>query len=92
MVFGLSAKSNEDEYAKAPVGTREQIDAAQETLDSAQTQASISNVTLGLGLAAVAGATVWWFLDDGTERSVTAAAVPLRDGAALAITGSWEMP
>ena len=92
VVFGLAAKSSEDEYANAPVTTRAEIDAANDKLDTAQSQATISNVTLGLGLAAVAGAAVWWFLDDGSERPVSAAVVPLREGAFVAVRGSWGMP
>jgi hypothetical protein len=92
VVFGLAAKSSEDDYANAPVTTREEIDAANDTLGTAQSQATISNVTLGVGLAAVAGAAVWWLLDDGSERPVSAAAVPLRDGALFAVRASWGMP
>lgn len=60
IVFGLMSKANEDDYADAPHGNEDEIDAAYDTLDKAQTQATIANIGLGLGAAVIAlGATLW---------------------------------
>jgi hypothetical protein len=60
LAFGLKAKATEDEYADALAGTMEQVDAAHDKLDDAQTEATIANIGIGVGAAVIAvGAALW---------------------------------
>jgi hypothetical protein len=79
IAFGLMAKASEQDYADAPIGSRERIDAALEKLDEAETQATIANVGIGLGAAVIAlGVTLWVVAlsDDGRDGEQSAWLAP----------------
>ena len=69
LAFGLAAKANEDDFAGLPLGTPEEIDTPR-TFDTANTQALVANIGIGVGAAVFAFGAVWLGLelaDDGDE-------------------------
>ena len=70
LAFGLAAKANEDDFAGLPLGTPEEIDIAEDRFDTANTQALVANIGIGVGAAVFAFGAVWLGLelaDDGDE-------------------------
>jgi hypothetical protein len=65
-VLGATVKSSQHEYDKitqAPMPTRDQIDQALDTRDSARTRATLTNVLLGVGSAGLVAAGIWLAVD-----------------------------
>lgn len=97
--LGVSASKSEDSYAKAPVMTRAQIDAADREFDAAKNKALWSNVTLATGGAAVAaGLFVWLFTrhrahsGDQGARELSLAPTVGRGIVAVSARGRFVLP
>jgi hypothetical protein len=54
VAFGLASNASEDDYADAMTDSREEVDAAFDKLDDAETQALLSNIGFGAGAAVTA--------------------------------------
>jgi hypothetical protein len=59
VVLGLAANASEEDWLKAQVRNRGEIDDALEIHDRAQLQATLSNIGFGVGAAAIAASAVW---------------------------------
>jgi hypothetical protein len=95
--FGMSAKSNEDAYAKLkiPQGDTAAAGRAQAKIDSAATQAMLSNVGFGVGAAAVAAGIVLFVLQSqsGDDHDAAQAGSGMRLASRmgqLTLSGSWN--
>ena len=95
--FGLAAKSSEDAYAKLELG-RGDVDgakAAQDKYDAAATQATVANIGLGAGAAALAASVVLFILHASDPRASTSDAAtsgPRLSGelGRVTLTGAWD--
>ncbi len=74
--FGFMEKSSQDAYASARVDPKQSvamqkkaIDAIDNKLSSAKSQALLFNLSLGLGAAAIAGSVIWWVLSPNKNAS-----------------------
>ena len=93
--FGLAAKSSEDEYAKLKIGRDDTAAAkrAEDKYDSAATSALLSNVSFGLGGAAVAAAIVLLIVDMSANHEAAPTSARLSVSSQLgrlALTGAWD--
>jgi hypothetical protein len=97
IAFGVMANSNDDEYLNSHPDSKPEVDQANETIDTAQSQAVVSTVTLGLGAAALVGAGValYWQLKEQKSDSSTPARVALTPRVGprelgLTLTAAWN--
>jgi hypothetical protein len=95
--FGLSAKSTENDYAKLMIPKDDKAAAgrAQDKIDSAATQAMLSNLGIGVGAAAVAAGIVLFVLQSqsGDDHNAAQAASGMRLASGLAqltLSGTWN--
>ncbi|HKU36587.1 MAG TPA: hypothetical protein VJR89_00530, partial [Polyangiales bacterium] len=93
VAFGVMAKSTEDAYSKLDLEDEPDTEEALEKLDAAQTQATVCNVTLGLGIGAlVAGGVLlfWQLKERGKEdrAQLTPSVGPGQVG--LTLTAAWD--
>ncbi len=92
VAFGLAAKSSEDAYAKLPLTTAAQARAADDKLSSGKTQATLANIGLIAGGAAVAlGITLWVLHGKGGSGEASASLAPSvgLGHAGLILSGHW---
>lgn len=93
VVAGVLAKGTEDDYAKQPVSSPAEAEAASSLRDRGRRQALIANVLIGVGGAVVAAGGVWLLLSVGKvgEAGHTAVAPDVGpDHAALSVSGRWS--
>jgi hypothetical protein len=97
IAFGVMANSNDNAYLKSRPDSKAAVDRANEKEDSAKSQALVSNVTLGLGAAALVGAGValYWQLKERKSDSNATARVSLAPRVAprelgLTLTAAWN--
>jgi hypothetical protein len=97
IALGAMANSNDDAYLKSLPDTEVEVDQATAKEDSARSQALVSNITLGLGAAALVGAGValYWQLKERKSDSSTPARVALSPRVAprelgLTLTAAWN--
>jgi len=86
-VFGTQATGFEDEaFALCPDPAMPCADAgrAQDALDNGQRRALLANVSYGVGVAAIAGAAVLWFIGGPAPTREAAVAVTPRIGPSVA--------
>jgi hypothetical protein len=95
--FGVAAKSTEDDYAKLKIGDGDKAAAgrAQDKIDSAATQAMLSNLGIGVGAASVAAGIVLFVLQsqsgDDHDAAQAASGMRLASGLAqLTLSGTWN--
>jgi len=68
VAFGLSARATENEYAAARTGSDAEVDAAHDTFERAQTQATIATVGIAAGASAIAAGVALWLFDADDEE------------------------
>jgi hypothetical protein len=97
IAFGVMANSNDNAYLDSRPDSKSEVDQATGKVDTAQTQAVVSNVTLGLGAAALVGAGValYWQLKEQKSESSAPASVALTPRVAprelgLTLTAAWN--
>jgi hypothetical protein len=92
--FGVQASSLKGEAEDACNGSLDpcsgDITLAQSKIDDARSKANLSNVLVGVGLAAVAGGIILWVTaPDGEPRETALVPVVGADGFGLALDGRW---
>ena len=92
--FGVQASSLKGEAEDACNGSLDpcsgDITLAQSKIDDARGKANLSNVLVGVGLAAVAGGIILWVTaPDGESRETALVPVVGADGFGLALDGRW---
>jgi hypothetical protein len=97
IAFGVMSNANEDKYLNSRPDTESAVDRATETADTANSQAVVSNVTFGLGAAALVGAGValYWQLKEQKSDSSAPARVALAPRVGprelgLTLTAAWN--
>ena len=93
VAFGVAASSGEDAYAKQRVTTPADAARANDRYDSAARSALISNVSIGVGAAALMAAVVVWLVQRPSGRKDSLASASPRLVLApgqLALTGDWR--
>jgi hypothetical protein len=93
IVLGVVAKGTEDDYAKQPVSSVAEAEAASSLRDRGRRQALIANVLIGAGAAVVAAGGVWLLLSVGKVGDAGHATVAPDvgpDHAALSVSGRWS--
>jgi tetratricopeptide (TPR) repeat protein len=90
LAFGAAAESKQEQYASAPVRTRQEAEAARSLFDQAESQALVCNLMLGLGAAAVIGGALWFALalPDSDSEAVHAGPLVAPDGDGIALGAS----
>jgi hypothetical protein len=95
VVFGLSARAAEEEYAAARTGTAAERKAADETFDRAQTHATLATVGIAAGASAItAGIGLWLFGSDRVSEQPSARLLPrlTRGGAGVVLESRFMEP
>jgi hypothetical protein len=92
--FGVQASGLKGEAEDACNGSLDpctgDITLAQTKIDDARSKANLSNVLVGVGLAAVAGGIILWVTaPDGESRETALVPVIGADGVGLALDGRW---
>lgn len=92
IVAGALARSTEDEYAAHDVNTKAEAEEADALRVRGKNEATIANVLIGTGAAALIGAGIWYWLDGRSESEPASARVQplLGDGTTgLLVTGTF---
>lgn len=99
--FGLAANATDDEYNKIRVTDRTSANAAVDKEKAAKSQATVANVTIAVGAAAVIGAGIllYWQLSerksDAQSKQKSNVALTPQVGprqVGLAVAGAWNEP
>jgi len=95
VAFGIASSAAQDDYAGAPTTTPSEIDAALAHLDTARTDATVSNVLFVAGGVAVLGGAAWAVIelaaaarrDSPTEHALRVVPVASRSGVGVLVGG-----
>lgn len=92
VVFGLMSNASEDDYASIEIGTKADVDAARDELDTARSQALIANIGMGVGAAVIALGAALWIAELSGDRDEPSARVSpwlAPDEVGLALSGTF---